>query len=191
MAVSGHSHLRKHTSVETLEIVQGLLSSARRCPSCHGHMVLLRVPSPTLARVAHQRLLRVRESLGLQKCFEVVLGDPSSAFSIGKHFLHQLRMWLKIQDPDWIPRTYLELEALSCILIFTGADPLGESLPRSLKYCDLRLISSSCLMRTVLEQELGLASYLVRVEQGEQPSISDLSESDPEKLSSTDNEEEE
>lgn len=38
--------------------------------------------------------------------------------------------WLKVQDADWVPRTYLELEALPCILILSGAEPLGESLPR-------------------------------------------------------------
>ena len=41
-----------------------------------------------------------------------------------------LQAWLKVQDEDWVPRTYLELEALPCLLILSGADPLGESLPR-------------------------------------------------------------
>lgn len=65
---------------------------------------------------------------------------------------------------------------------------------RSLKYCDLRVISCSYLQRTTLEQELGLAAYLVRAETRppHNPSPgSDLLESDAEKLSSTDNEEEE
>lgn len=68
------------------------------------------------------------------------------------------------------------------------------SLHRSLKHCDLRVISSSYLQRTSLEQELGLAAYLVRAEQrslhNPDPG-SDTLESDAEKLSSTDNEEEE
>lgn len=65
---------------------------------------------------------------------------------------------------------------------------------RSLKYCDLRVIGSSYLQRTTLEQELGLAAYLVRAESRplHNPGPgSDLLESDAEKLSSTDNEEEE
>ncbi|XP_036406212.1 protein GREB1-like [Megalops cyprinoides] len=192
MVVSGRAQLQKHTSAETLEIVRGLVRSARRCPGRHGHMVLLRVPSLPLASVAYQRLRQARESVGLQDLFEIVLGDPSSALSVSEPFLRQLKMWLKIQDSDWTPRTYLELEALPCILIFTGMDPRGESLPRSLKYCDLRLIGSSHYLRTALEQELGLAAYLVRVEPGgNRAAVSDLSESDPEKLSGTDNEEEE
>lgn len=65
---------------------------------------------------------------------------------------------------------------------------------RSLKYCDLRVISCSYLHRTTLEQELGLAAYLVRAESRPPHNHgpgSDLLESDAEKLSSTDNEEEE
>ncbi|XP_050989211.1 protein GREB1 [Labeo rohita] len=186
--------LQKHISVETLEMVQCLLNTSQRCPSRHGHMLLLRIPSPALAAFAHQRLCHVRNRLGLHKQFEIVLGDPCSALSVGKHFLDQLRVWLKILDPDWAPRTYLELEALPCILILTGMDPLGESLPRSLKYCDLRVISFWSLQRTTLEQELGLAAYLLKTKQDgqhEPHTRCDLSESDPEKLSSTDNEDEE
>lgn len=69
-----------------------------------------------------------------------------------------------------------------------------RSVRRSLKHCDLRVIGSSYLQRTTLEQELGLAAYLVRAEQRSlhNPSPgSDTLESDAEKLSSTDNEEEE
>ncbi|MBN3304332.1 GREB1 protein, partial [Amia calva] len=135
MVVSGRSQLRKHTSVETLEMLQGLVSAPQQCPCGHGHMVLLRIPSPPLASVAFERLCRVRERLGLQNRFEIILGNGSSELSVGKHFLEQLKMWLKIQDANWVPQTYLELEALPCILIFTGMDPQGESLPRSVSQC--------------------------------------------------------
>ncbi|XP_035388378.1 protein GREB1 isoform X2 [Electrophorus electricus] len=190
----GQTQLQKHTSVETLEMVQCLLGVAGSCGSRHGHMLLLRIPFPVLAARAHQRLCRVRDLLGLHDRFEVVLGDPMSGIVVGKHFLNQLKIWLKIQDPDWTPRTYLELEALPCILIFTGMDPMGESLPRSLKYCDQRVLSCCAQQRTALEQELGLAAYLVWAEprsERKPPTSSDLSESDPDKPSSTDNEEEE
>ncbi|XP_057200841.1 protein GREB1 isoform X3 [Triplophysa rosa] len=186
--------LQKHISVETLEMIQCLLTTTQRCTSRHGHMLLLRIPSPALAALAHQRLCHVRNRLGLHKQFEIILGDPAAALTVEKHFLDQLRAWLKILDPDWAPRTYLELEALPCILILTGLDPLGESLPRSLKYCDLRVISCWSLQRTALEQELGLAAYLLKAKADAPHGShmpSDLSESDPEKLSSTDNEEEE
>ncbi|XP_054471608.1 protein GREB1 [Anoplopoma fimbria] len=198
MAASGRigsSHnLHKHTSVETQEIVQSLLTAAQQCPAHHGHMVLLRIPSLALAAWAHRRLSRVRRQLGLEESFEIILGNPNQTLNIGRSFTDQIKTWLKIQDADWVPQTYLELEALPCILILSGAEPLGESLPRSLKYCDLRVISCSYLQRTTLEQELGLAAYLVRAESRPPHNPgpgSDLLESDAEKLSSTDNEEEE
>ncbi|XP_075906544.1 protein GREB1 isoform X2 [Nelusetta ayraudi] len=198
MAVSGRvsdpHNLQKHTTVETLEIVHSLLTAAQQCPSRHGHMILLRIPSPALAAWAQRRLSRVRRQLGLEQSFEIILGNPSQALNIGQSFIDRLKIWMKIQDAEWVPRTYLELEALPCILILTGTEPLGESLPRSLKYCDLRMISCSYLQRTTLEQELGLAAYLVKADsrppQNPGPG-SDLLESDTEKLSSTDNEEEE
>lgn len=46
------------------------------------------------------------------------------------YLLCVMQTWLKIRDDDWVPHTYLELEALPCILILSGAEPLGESLPR-------------------------------------------------------------
>ncbi|CAL8246308.1 unnamed protein product [Lota lota] len=199
MAASGRVHssqhnLHKHTSVETLEIVQSLLGAARRCPSHHGPMVLLRIPSLALAAWAQHRLSDVRQRLGLEDTFEIILGNPGQALSVGHTFTERIKSWLEIQDVGWVPGTYLELEGLPCILILSGAEPLGESLPRSLKYCDLRVISSSYLQRTTLEQELGLAAYLVRAESRpphDPGPGSDLLESDADKLSSTDNEEEE
>ncbi|XP_035008366.2 protein GREB1 [Hippoglossus stenolepis] len=192
--IGGSHNLHKHTSVETLEIVQSLLTAAQQCPAHHGHMVLLRIPSLALAVWAHRRLTRVRRQLGLEESFEIILGNPNQALNIGQTFTDQIKKWLQIQDNEWVPRTYLELEALPCILILSGAEPLGESLPRSLKYCDLRVISCSYLQRTTLEQELGLAAYLVK-EESRPPHNpgpgSDLLESDADKLSSTDNEEEE
>ncbi|XP_069871310.1 protein GREB1 [Dipodomys merriami] len=192
MAVSGLPQMKNHTSVETLEITQNLLNSPKQCPCGHGFMVLLRVPCSPLAAVAYERLAHVRARLALEEHFEIILGSPSSGITVGKHFVKQLKMWQKIEDAEWRPQTYLELEGLPCILIFSGIDPHGESLPRSLRYCDLRLINSSCLVRTALEQELGLAAYFVSSEMPlEKGARNEALESDGEKLSSTDNEDEE
>uniref|UniRef100_A0A2K6TLK6 Growth regulating estrogen receptor binding 1 n=1 Tax=Saimiri boliviensis boliviensis TaxID=39432 RepID=A0A2K6TLK6_SAIBB len=192
MAVSGLPQMKNYTSVETLEITQNLLNSPKQCPCGHGLMVLLRVPCSPLAAVAYERLAHVRARLALEEHFEIILGSPSSGVTVGKHFVKQLRMWQNIEDVEWRPQTYLELEGLPCILIFSGMDPHGESLPRSLRYCDLRLINSSCLVRTALEQELGLAAYFVSNEVSlEKGARSEALESDAEKLSSTDNEDEE
>lgn len=106
MAVSGRiggsDSLHKHTSVETLEIVQSLLTAAQQCPTRHGHMVLLRIPSLALAAWAHRRLSRVRRQLGLEEAFEIILGNPSQALNIGHSFTDQIKVgksgWMKINE---------------------------------------------------------------------------------------------
>lgn len=62
---------------------------------------------------------------------------------------------------------------------------------RSAKYYDLRLINSTCLLRTALEQELGLAAcYIVPDASGQTGTMNDLSESDLDKPGSTNDDEE-
>lgn len=96
MAVSGRvgdpHDLHKHTTVETLEIVHSLLTAAQQCPSRHGHMILLRIPSPALAVWAQRRLSRVRRQLGLEQSFEIILGNPSQALNIGQSFIDRLKV---------------------------------------------------------------------------------------------------
>ncbi|KAM9316407.1 protein GREB1 [Gastrophryne carolinensis] len=193
MAVCGLSQMKNCTTVETLEIVQNLLNSSKQCVSEHGLMVLLRIPCIPLATLAYERLCHVRERLGLQHQFEIIMGKASSSITIGKHFVDQLKVWQKIMDEDWLPQTYLELEGLPCILIWSGVEPLGESLPRSLRYCDLRLVQYCAWERTMIEQELGLASCFIDtvVSQDHGLGRQMMPDSDPDKLSSTDNEDEE
>ncbi|KAG8445654.1 hypothetical protein GDO86_010438 [Hymenochirus boettgeri] len=190
MSVCGLSQMKNYTSVETLEIVQNLLSSPQQCSSAHGLMVLLRIPCIPLATLAYERLCHVRERLGLQNRFEIIMGTSNSPIRISKHFVDQLKVWQKNEDENWQPHTYLELEGLPCIVIFTGIDPLGESLPRSLRYCDLRLVQFSTWERMKMEQELGLAACFIDTTFYKAPSR-DVLENDPEKPSSTDNDEEE
>ena len=92
MAVSGLSQMKNYTSVETLEITQNLINSPKQCPCGHGLMVLLRVPCSPLAAVAYERLAHVRARLALEEHFEIILGNPTSGITIGKHFLKQLKV---------------------------------------------------------------------------------------------------
>lgn len=63
---------------------------------------------------------------------------------------------------------------------------------RSLKYCDLRLIDSSYLTRTALEQEVGLACCYVSKEAIQRPVVAlDLSEKEHEKASGSENDSDE
>ncbi|CAB1317321.1 unnamed protein product, partial [Coregonus sp. 'balchen'] len=141
MALTSSPSLRDHITPETLAMVEDLISApGREGTRGRGHMLLVRVPSLQLAMLARERLEDVRDKLGLQFCFAA---------------------WRGCESEDWVPHTYEDLEGLPCIVILTGKDPLGETFPRSLKYCDLRLIDSSYLTRTALEQEVGLACSYV------------------------------
>ena len=89
---SAQNHLHKHTSVETLEIVQSLIGAGRRCPAHHGPMVLLRIPSLALAAWAQRRLADVRRRLGLEDTFEIILGNPGQPLSVGHTFTERIKV---------------------------------------------------------------------------------------------------
>ncbi|XP_062385890.1 GREB1-like protein isoform X1 [Sardina pilchardus] len=161
MALTVAPPLRDHVTPETLTMVEDLISGPGRGASGRGHMLLVRVPSLQLAMLARERLEEARDRLGLQYRFAVLLGSPAAELSLPRHFCNRLRAWRGCRNEDWVPQTYEDLEGLPCIVILTGKDPLGETFPRSLKYCDLRLIDSSYLTRTALEQEVGLACTYV------------------------------
>ncbi|XP_028282946.1 GREB1-like protein isoform X4 [Parambassis ranga] len=162
MALTSSPSLRDHITPETLAMVEDLINApSREGSQGRGHMLLVRVPSLQLAMLARERLEDVRDKLGLQLCFAVLLGSPASELSLPKNFTSRLRAWRGCENEDWVPHTYEDLEGLPCIIILTGKDPLGETFPRSLKYSDLRLIDSSYLTRTALEQEVGLACTYV------------------------------
>ncbi|KAF7664564.1 hypothetical protein LDENG_00172890 [Lucifuga dentata] len=162
MALTSSPSLRDHITPETLAMVEDLINApGREGSQGRGHMLLVRVPSLQLAMLARERLEDVRDKLGLQLCFAVLLGSPASELNLPKTFTSRLRAWRGYENEDWVPHTYEELEGLPCIVILTGKDPLGETFPRSLKYSDLRLIDSSYLTRTALEQEVGLACTYV------------------------------
>ncbi|XP_016525174.1 GREB1-like protein isoform X7 [Poecilia formosa] len=165
MALTSSPSLRDHITPETLAVVEDLINApSREGSQGRGHMLLVRVPSLQLAMLARERLEDVRDKLGLQLCFAVLLGSPASELNLSRNFINNLRTWRGCENEEWVPHTYEDLEGLPCIIILTGKDPLGETFPRSLKYTDLRLIDSSYLTRTALEQEVGLACTYVSLD---------------------------
>ncbi|GAB5579398.1 GREB1-like protein isoform X3 [Prionailurus iriomotensis] len=220
MALTTMASLRDHSTPETLSIMDDLISSPGKTRSGRGHMLIIRVPSVQLAMLAKERLQEVRDKLGLQYRFEIILGNPASELSVATHFVARLKMtqfdpmfidlvqdasstrpsvfsekketWRGNEPEEWTPRTYQDLEGLPCIVILTGKDPLGETFPRSLKYCDLRLIDSSYLTRTALEQEVGLACCYVSKEVIRGPAVAlDLSGKEQERATISENDSDE
>uniref|UniRef100_A0A671G113 GREB1 like retinoic acid receptor coactivator n=1 Tax=Rhinolophus ferrumequinum TaxID=59479 RepID=A0A671G113_RHIFE len=192
MALTTMASLRDHSTPETLSIMDDLISSPGKTKSGRGHMLIIRVPSVQLAMLAKERLQEVRDRLGLQYRFEIILGNPASEVSVATHFVARLKTWRGNEPEEWTPRTYQDLEGLPCIVILTGKDPLGETFPRSLKYCDLRLIDSSYLTRTALEQEVGLACCYVSKEVIRGPTVAlDLSGKEQERTTVSENDSDE
>ncbi|XP_077374607.1 GREB1-like protein [Festucalex cinctus] len=193
MALTSSPSLRDHITPETLAMVEDLINApGREGSQGRGHMLLVRVPSLQLAMLARERLEDVRDKLGLQLCFAVLLGSPASEICLPRNFTCRLRAWRGCENEDWVPLTYEDLEGLPCIVILTGKDPLGETFPRSLKYSDLRLIDSSYLTRTALEQEVGLACTYVSVGVVQEPKkIAGPREPDGEKVAAVMNDGEE
>lgn len=92
MALTTVASLRDHSTPETLNIMDDLLSCPGKNRSGRGHMLILRVPSVQLAMLAKERLQEVRDKLGLQYRFEVVLGNPASELSVAAHFVARLKV---------------------------------------------------------------------------------------------------
>ena len=53
---------------------------------------IFQAPCSPLAAVAYERLAHVRARLALEEHFEIILGNPTSGITIGKHFLKQLKV---------------------------------------------------------------------------------------------------
>ncbi|XP_072854934.2 GREB1-like protein isoform X6 [Pogona vitticeps] len=192
MALTTMASLRDHSTPETLSIMDDIITAPGKDKNGRGHMLVIRIPSVQLAMLAKERLQEARDKLGLQYRFEIILGNPASEITVAKHFVKRLKAWRGDEREDWFPHTYQDLEGLPCIVVLTGKDPLGETFPRSLKYCDLRLIDSSYLTRTALEQEVGLACCYVSKEAIRGPIVAlDLSGKEQEKAGVSENDAEE
>lgn len=92
MSLTAMASLRDHSTPETLSIMDDLISSPGKNKSGRGHMLIIRVPSVQLAMLAKERLQEVRDKLGLQYRFEIILGNPASELSVATHFVARLKV---------------------------------------------------------------------------------------------------
>lgn len=92
MALTTMASLRDHSTPETLSIMDDLLSCPGKSKSGQGPMLIIRVPSVQLAMLARERLQEVRDKLGLQYRFEIILGSPASELHVAAHFVARLKV---------------------------------------------------------------------------------------------------
>lgn len=92
MSLTTMASLRDHSTPETLSIMDDLITSPGKDKNGCGHMLVIRVPSVQLAMLAKERLQEVRDKLGLQYRFEILLGNPASELTVAKHFVTRLKV---------------------------------------------------------------------------------------------------
>ncbi|XP_077991661.1 GREB1-like protein [Glandiceps talaboti] len=162
MSLCGIRGTKKDTTTETYNMLAEMVNSPMKSNQGKGSMVLLRIPSIQLALLAHERLRSVRDKLGLQYRFDIMLSSMTTEFSIDDHFISRLQTWHG-GDKTWQPKTYEDLTDLPCIMILSGQHTAGETWPKTLRYCDLRLVNSGVLDRTTVEQEIGLVCQYIDI----------------------------
>ncbi|XP_030839073.1 GREB1-like protein isoform X3 [Strongylocentrotus purpuratus] len=159
MALAGIPQIQSDTTSLTYKILRDLaLAPFQQTPGAGagaGHMVLLRIPSPQLAILAHDKLRAVRDKIGYQYRLDIVLCAQDQEILLDDYFLKRLQGW-RDTDSDWRPQSYEDLNRLPCIVVLAGKHLAGETMPKSLKVIDLRLVNHGVYDLTSLEQELGL-----------------------------------
>ncbi|XP_041483730.1 GREB1-like protein isoform X2 [Lytechinus variegatus] len=157
MALAGITHIQSDTTSLTYKILRDLVLAPFQTPDGAGHMVLLRIPSPQLAILAHDKLRTVRDKIGYQYRLDIVLCAQDQEILLDDYFLKRLQ-GLRDADSEWRPQSYEDLHRLPCIVVLAGEHLAGETMPKSLKVIDLRLVNHGVYDLTSLEQELGLGS---------------------------------
>ncbi|XP_070556492.1 GREB1-like protein [Ptychodera flava] len=162
MSLCGIKDTKKNSTTETYNMINEMISAPMQNDQGRGIMILLRIPSLQLALLAHERLRSVRDKLGWQYRFDILLSSMTTEFTIDEHFVSRLQSW-QGADKSWQPKTYEDLNDLPCIMILSGQHTAGETWPKSLRYSDLRLVNTGALDRTTVEQEIGLVCQYIDV----------------------------
>ncbi|XP_072169891.1 GREB1-like protein [Diadema setosum] len=160
MSLAGITELCHDATSVTTKILRDLVTAPLTQPEGRGHMVVLRIPSPQLAILAHDKLRTVRDKIGFQYRLDIILCAQDQEILLDDYFLKRLQGWCR-EAEDWRPESYQDLDQLPCIMVLAGKNLAGETMPKSLKVIDLRLVNHGACDLTTLEQELGLGCTYV------------------------------
>ncbi|XP_071964717.1 GREB1-like protein [Antedon mediterranea] len=160
MALSGIPSVSTSSTATTLKMVQDVVTEPMHSTCGTGPSIILRIQSPQLAILAHDKLRTVRDKMGLQYRLDILLCSGDQEIILDNYFLKRLQA-RKGAGSSWKPQTYSDLEGLPCIMVVSGKHTCGEKYPRSVRYIDLRLVNHGQLNQASLEEEIGLASRYV------------------------------
>ncbi|XP_033120964.1 GREB1-like protein [Anneissia japonica] len=160
MSLSGIPSLSTCSTATTLKMVQDVVTEPMSSTCGLGPSIILRVQSPQLAILAHDKLRTVRDKMGLQFRLDILLCSGDQEVILDNYFLKHLQA-VRGGGSSWKPQTYSDLDGLPCIMVVSGKHTSGEKYPRSTRYVDLRLVNHGQLNLASLEEEMGLANRYI------------------------------
>ena len=112
-------------------LVQGPLSNSRG----KGCMVLLRCHDSHIAKNLYQKLVKIRNALGLEYRFEILLDTGEAPLQLSDHFMKRIKQWQTRSDTysggrSSVYATYQDLESLPCLLVLAGRVRAVGRMPR-------------------------------------------------------------
>lgn len=122
---------------ETQNMINQLVNAPLSSSKGHGIMVLLRCNDNSVASEIYSKLKSVRNLLGLQYRFEIILDNGESILKVADHFLKRLIAWRSCAMNHDLGLSYENLNNLPCLVIMSGRTGSDVRLPRYV-YSSLR-----------------------------------------------------
>ena len=94
-----------------------------------GPMIILRCHDNVIGKSLYCKLRAVRDALGLQYRFEILLDNGKTLPSLSEYFARRVKSQRSCQETQDLC-SYEELEGLPCLLIMTGKGRGRTRLPR-------------------------------------------------------------
>ena len=115
---------------ETLAVITKLVQGPKTSGRGLGSMVIIRCHDKVIGTDIFSKLKLVRNALGLQYRFEVLLDHGDGKLNISDYFQKRLKVWGVAMEGVANP-SYKELENLPCLVVMTGRGRPNVRLPRS------------------------------------------------------------
>ena len=96
-----------------------------------GPMIVLRCHDNVIGKLLYRKLRAVRDTLGLQYRFEILLDNGKTLPTLSEYFARRIKSQCSCpQTQDLCIASYEELEGLPCLLIMIGRERSRTRLPR-------------------------------------------------------------
>ena len=138
---------------ETQNMINQLVNTPLSSTKGQGIMVLLRCNDNSVATEIFSKLKSVRNLLGLQYRFEIILDDGESVLKVSDHFLKRLMAWRSCNINNDLGLSYESLNNLPCLVIMSSRIGSDVRLPRYyiIIVCHAVAVNSACMTLPIME----------------------------------------